>query len=318
LITVSGRKLAGPLLVLVLAFAILSGCKNTDAFKAPVTQFRDSASVVIESTKVYFLALNKTERDRYLARQAAEPAQITLIGVNQAQVFDPVEIGVRLRALDQLADYADLLFQLATSDAPTTVKARANDLSGALSTLSKEVATLSTGGNNATFQAASNGAFSAIGDVLQTVVAGKASDALKKAIAAGDRPMNQLIDAIRVDARLAYEQKRSVLSTQRVSAVDAYNTEFAKVAQADRGKLKAAADVVSKTEDQWEAFQTARPADGLEAMEIANTAMVKFAQLQKPTASDVVTFSIAMQEFASTAKRVGDAVKQMQGSGATK
>jgi len=75
--------------------------------------------------------------------------------------------------------------------------------------------------------------------------------------------------------------------------------------------LKAYEDDVSATEDRWEAFQIARPVEGLTAMQKANTAMVAFAKTPKPAISDFETFVDAMETFAATAKRVGEAVAQL-------
>jgi hypothetical protein len=298
--------------ILCLSFAsLLAGCKGPSAYKAPVTSFRDSSSVVIESSKKYLSALNKTERDHYINLQAAEPAPIQLIKIDEAQVFNPEEIGARIRALDQLADYTDLLYQLATSDAPATSKARAQDLGDVLTKLSGEVASLA-GSKNDAFKSAATGAFSLIGEVLQAVVNAKLEDALKKAIASGDQPVNNLINAIETDARIAYQRKRTSLSSLRRIAVDAYNKELENGARADRAKLRDYAGLISETEDRWEAFQTARPVDGLEALRQANSAMVKFAKTPKPTVSDFASFVDAMEAFAATAKRVGQAVQQLE------
>jgi hypothetical protein len=297
--------------VLALLACGVAGCHGPSAYKAPVTKFRDSSSVVIESTKAYLIALNKTERDHYIYTQASQPAQIRLITISEVQVFDPQEIGARIRALDQLADYTDLLYSLATSDAPETAKARARDLGTALTGLSAEIANLS-GTRNDGIKTAAGRAFPVIGEVLHAIVERTVEQALAKAIVAGDGPVNELIAAIRTDAIIAYERKRSALSDTRRAAVDAYNTEFEKPVR-DPVKLKAAADLVAAVEDRWEAFQTARPIDGLEAMQRANTAMVKFAKLPKPSVTDFASFVDSMEAFASTAKRVGDAVRTLEG-----
>ncbi|MBB5329425.1 hypothetical protein [Tunturiibacter gelidoferens] len=297
--------------VLSLIFSSI-GCKGPSSFKAPVTTFRDSSSVVIESTKVYLTALNKTERDHYISSKEAEPAQIKLSEIDSVQVFSPEEIGTRIRALDELTNYTDLLYKLATSDAGTTAQTNAKDLGEAITNLSGEVTKL-TGEQNDRFKDAATGAFALFGEVLQMVVNSKIEDGLRKAIAAGDGPVNKLIAAIESDTSLAYQRKRSSLSSLRTVAVDAYNTEFAKGRSADRSKLNAYANVISETEDRWEAFQTARPVDGLEAMQKANTAMVTFAKHPKPSVTDFSSFVDSMESFAATAKRVGDAVKQIEG-----
>jgi hypothetical protein len=297
--------------VLLLLLCGVAGCRGPSAYKAPVTKFRDSSSVVIESTKAYLIALNKTERDHYIYNQASQPAQIQLIAINEAQVFDPQEIGARIRALDHLADYTDLLYSLATSDAPETAKARAKDLGTALTGLSEEIAKLA-GTRNDGIKSAAGKAFPIIGEILHAIVERTIEQALAKAIVAGDDPVNGLVAAIRTDAIVAYERKRNALSDTRRAAVDAYNTEFEKPTR-DHVKLKAAADLVAVSEDRWEAFQTARPVDGLEAMQRANTAMVKFAKLPKPNIADFASFVDAMETFASTATRVGEAVRTLEG-----
>jgi hypothetical protein len=295
---------------LAIALALLVSCRQPSAYKPTVGKFRDSASVVIESTKSYLVALNKTERDRYIQRQSADSLQIRLVEIEEVQAFTPDAIGARLRALDQLADYSDLLYQLATSDAPETAKARATDLGKALDSLSGEVAKLS-GAKNAGFKAAVDKAFPIIGDVLKAIVDRRIEEALKQAIVAGETPVTTLIQAIKVDAELAYQLKRNALSAHRAAAVNEYNREFEKGPQADRAKLKTYADLISQTEDRWELFQTARPVDGLDAMQRAAAAMVKFAKTPKPNITDFASFVEAMEAFSSTAKRVGEAVKQL-------
>jgi hypothetical protein len=68
-------------LALLAALALTAACSRPSAFKAPVTKFRDSSAIVIESTKVYLAALNKTERDHYIQRQIANASQIKLLEI---------------------------------------------------------------------------------------------------------------------------------------------------------------------------------------------------------------------------------------------
>lgn len=305
------RKHIASLLALLIAASLSVACKGPAAYKAPVTRFRDSSSIVIESTKQFLSALNKTERDHYIGLQMANSAQIQLIRIEEVQAFNPAEIGARIRALDQLQDYTDLLYQLATSNASAASITRANDLNGALGKLSDEVSALNST-DNARFKSAATGAFSLIGEVLRAIIDEKIEAALRRAIAAGDEPVNKLILAIENDARTAYARKRTSLSGLRSASVDAYNTEFLKGPAANSDKLRAYSDLITKTEDRWEAFQTARPVDGLEAMRLANSALVKFADKSKPTVTDFASFVDSMEAFANTARRVGEAVQQIE------
>jgi hypothetical protein len=125
--------------------------------------------------------------------------------------------------------------------------------------------------------------------------------------------VNQLIQAIEQDTSVAYERRRNGLSAARVILVDQYNREFEKGKSADPARLKDYADAISAGEDRWEAFSTAQPTDGLEAMKRANQALVKFAATPKPNITDLTTFVDAMDSFANAASRVGRAVQQLLG-----
>jgi hypothetical protein len=296
--------------VAILLLATSLGCAKPSAYKAPVGKFRDAAGVVIQATKVYLTEINKTERDQYIYKQASVPAMIKLDQLEAVQVFSKEGIAARLKALDQLANYLDLLNQLANSEAPGKIKAGANDLQTALTGLSGEVKNL-TGESDSQFKAAANKAFPVIGDVLQAFAEQSVESALKKAINAGAAPVNELIAAIETDVTTAYERKRTGYSARRVALVDQYNREFARGQAADSQKLKSYADAISAGEDQWEAFLAAQPTDGLEAMKKANDALVKFANTRKPTVTDFATFADAVDSFASTANRVGRGVQQL-------
>jgi hypothetical protein len=305
--TCSGRTIV----VAAVLFGLLNaGCARPSAYKAPVSKFRDASAVVIESTKVYLTALNKTERDHYIDDQVASRGQIQLTRIEEVQVFSADAIAARVNALDQLANYTELLFRLATSDAPATVQGSAKDLGTALTNLSGQVNKLG-GPDDAKFKAAVNTVFPVIGNVLQALVEQRIEDALKKAITTGAAPVNDLIEAIKVDAEISFERKRNVLSKRRSDAVLQYNTEFQKGANASPAALRRYADVISDTEDQWEVFKTAQPTSGLAAMQRANTALEKFARTRKPTISDFASFVDAVEVFASAAARVGQGLQQL-------
>lgn len=287
-----------------------TACARPSAYKAPVSKFRDASAVVIEATKSYLTALNRTERDHYIDDQVAGRAQIQLVKIEEVQVFGADAIAARLNALDQLANYTELLFRLATSDAPDTVKGRAKDLGTALTNLSSQVNTLG-GPDDAKFKSAVSAVFPVIGDVLKAVVEQRIENALEKAVTTGAGPVNELIEAIKVDAELSFERKRNALSKRRSDAAVQYNTEFLKGATADDSALRRYGDLISATENQWEAFRIARPSIGLDAMQRANTALETFARTRQPTVSDFASFVDAVEVFASAAARVGQGIQQL-------
>jgi hypothetical protein len=302
------RRLAVAILLLP---AIAPGCARPSAYKAPVAKFRDASAVVIESTKGYLVALNKTERDHYLFTKAAAREAIKLIEVEQVQVFSADAIAVRLDALEQLANYTELLYRLAASDAPETIRARAKDLGTAVANLSGEVGKL-TDADNKRFATTASKVFPIIGDVLKAFVEQRLEEALKRAISTGAAPVNELIEAIKIDAEVAFQRKRQALGRRRSEAALQYNAEFAKGDKADAAALRRLADAVSAMEDKWEAFQTARPVDGLTAMQQANLALEKFARTPRPNITDFASFVDAVELFASAAERVGQAVQDLK------
>jgi hypothetical protein len=297
--------------VLAVAAVFVAGaCVRPSSYKAPVAKFRDASAVVIESTQAYLTALNKTERDHYIDDQVASQSPIQLTKIEEVQILGAEAIAARLNALDQLAEYTELLYLIATSGAPETIRGRAKDLGSALSKLSGEVAAL-TGADDQGFKKTAATVFPVIGDLLKGLVELKLEDALKNAITTGTGPVNTLIDAIKLDADVAYERKRNALSKRRADAALAYNAEFARGAKVSPATLRRLANVVSNTEDQWEAFQIARPTAGLEAMQDANLALDRFARSGRPSAAEVAAFAEAIEVFASAAARLGQGVRQL-------
>jgi hypothetical protein len=287
------------------------GCRGPSAYKAPVTKFRDASAVVIEATKDYLTALNKTERDHFIEGQVASGSPIPLVELREKHILSPEAIAVRLEALDVLANYTELLYRLTTSDSPNQVSARAKDLGTALQGLSGKVSAL-TGADDARFKDAVGKVAPIVGNVLQAFVNQRIEEALRQAIATGAGPVNELIQAIRIDAETAYERKRSALSQRRGERALAYNTEADKGSGANPAKLRELANAVSLSEDRWEAFMTARPAVGLDAMQRANEALVKFASTPRPSVTDFASFVDAVESFAAIAARVGEAVHTLR------
>ena|SRR2546429_395159 len=298
-------------LSVVLASAVISliGCARPSEYQAPVAKFRDASAVVIEATKIYLTELNKTERDMYIKAQASKPAQIKENEIESVQGFSKEAIAARLNALDQLANYADLLNQLASSDAPARIKAKATDLQTALTDLSGEVTKLG-GPDDANFKAVTGRVVPVIGDVLQAFAEERIQEGLNRAIARGAPAVNSLIQAIADDVEIAFQRKKTAFSEERLRMVDQYNRDLQNHAGA---ALEADATAIIAEEDRWEAFLTANPKDGLSAMKRANDALVRFASRPKHNTNDFGSFVDAIESFAATANRVGKAIHELTG-----
>ena len=302
------RLLLSSLLLICLAS---NGCRHASDYKAPVGKFRDASGTVIEAAKVYLTELNKTERDNYIYQQASKMAEINLNEIENVEVFSKDAIAARLNALDQLANYADLLNQLANSDTPDKIKAKATDLKTSLDNLSGQVAGL-TGVKNDNFKTVTGRVLPVIGEVLQAFADRKIEEGLKKAITNGAGPVNKLIQAIEVDMNVAFERKKSMASAELKEARTRYERERTS-ANPDPAKLRANAEGIAKEEDRWEAFLAANPTEGLEAMQTANDALFKFAQKSKPSVTDFSSFVDAVESFAATANRIGQTIQELRG-----
>ena len=285
------------------------GCAKPSAFQAPVSKFHDATTSVLTSTKTYYTALNKSERDHYIDQQLAARKDIRLSEIDETQLLTSEDIAARLKALDVLSQYSELLYQLANSTAPSTIQSKATALQKSVTGVSDEINKLG-GPQDAQFKSATSAVFPIVGQVLQAFIDSKIEDALKNAIKTGTKPVNDLIGAIETDMIVAYERKRNFLSEQRSAAVQQYERDLQ--SKVEQGKLQGDAQLISTTEDDWEVFQTASPTVGLEAMKQADDALEKFVKTQKPSITDFSSFISAMEAFASAAQRVSTAVHQLE------
>jgi hypothetical protein len=298
------------LLILVTSIVLFNTACGSKGFRDPISKFQAASSVVIASTRVYLTELNKVERDHYISSQLGERAQIKLDEIQAVQVFSNDGLKARIDALDQLANYGDLLSKLANSDAPERVRAQATDLGGELKKLSSTVSGL-THATDADFQQAVGPVTTIVGQILDLIVQQKIKAAIEKAINEGELPVNKLISTIRSDISLAYERKREALSGMRVTLVDEYNRELAKRENANAELLRVLAERVRAHEDRWEAFASANPGEGLDAMQKAHTALVKFAKSSHKVA-DFASLVDAMEAFAARAQAIGQAIQSLR------
>ena len=303
------RYITSMQLLLIIALTISAGCGKA-GFRDPITKFQDASSVVIASTRLYVSELNKVERDHYLMQQAAARRQIKLDEIEAVQLFTRDGLKARLDALDQLAKYGSLLSRLAGSDAPERVTAEVTGLGEALRSFSDTTSKLADA-DNKSFKAAVGPVAGLIGQVLSLVTEAKIRQALQTAIDKGEEPVNRLIEVIASDIEIAYQRKRSALSAIRVALVDQYNREMTKGTAADRDKLREYTDEIRAHEDRWEVFANASPAQGLDAMRRAHTALVRYAR-SAGKVDDLAGLVEAMETFSARARRLGQAVQALR------
>ena len=305
MLTPLSRKMLAALLIGAAFFSFACG---PGGYVEPVTKFRDSSVVVIASTKVYLSELNKVERDQFILERASQRQPINLDELETVQVFSKEGLQARLDALDQLAAYGDLLLKLANSDAPEKIQAEATNLGDAVKTLSGTVAGF-TGDSDKNFKAAVSPVAIIVGSIVSSIVQKKISEALNKAINDGEEPINRLLTAIRGDMQIAYERKHGFFSQTRVILVDDYRNALEK--GADSEKLRTLADRIRAHEDKWEELGNANPADAIDAMKKAHTALIKYAKSSHKV-TDLASLDDAMEAFAARAKEIGQAIQALR------
>jgi hypothetical protein len=298
-----------PAILLLALAALYVGC-GPSGYREPVTKFQDASAVVLASSKIYLSELNKVERDSYILSQASKKAQIKTDEIEAVQVFSQEALQARLDALDQLATYGDLLSKLANSNAPEKLKTEASDLGTAVSNLSVTVGKL-TGADDAKFKSAVSPVATILGEITSLIVNQKIQDALDKAINKGETAINELLVAIKNDMLVAYARKRTSFSNTRVLLVDDYNAEFQKGNHADPEKLRMYAERIREHEDRWAELGNANPAEAIDAMSKAHSALVKYAKSGHKV-NDLASLVDAMEAFATRAKSILQAVQALR------
>ncbi len=286
-----------------------TGCGSA-TYQLPINNFHNATAVVIQGTESYLTALNKTERDNYFYLQVSSGAEIHADQTERVEDFSSESIALRMKALDQLSKYGDLLYELANTGSSASIEAKASDLKTSLDNLGSQVSSL-TGSKDTKFVASVNAAVPILGQVLQEVLNDRIRQAITAAVRHGTSPVNNLIDAIQTDLEVAYDGRRALASAKLAEAYREYNLEADKGSKADPAKLRTLADAISNLADAAEVLQTARPGVGLDALKAANNALASYAN-SKPTKTTYADLVQAMQSFADVAKSFGQAIQSLR------
>ncbi len=300
-------------ILLIIVLSIIAGCASTEGYKRPITKFQDASSVVINSTRLYLNELNKVERNAYIDKKTAEKGQIILAEIEKRQVFSPEQIVLRLKTLESLSKYGELLGQLASSDAPERITSNAESLGAALTKLSTDISSTSSTAEVSQFSQAIGPVTTIVGEITSLAVEKKIQEALDKAVREGETPVLKLIETIRNDIVIAYERKRQAFSDKRVAIIDKYNSELKKIneGKGNVDKLGKYADELKSHLNLWEMLPTSNPENGLSAMRIAHKALVDYVKSDK-NEINLADFVEAMEVFVSRARRIGMAVNELQ------
>ena len=151
---------------------------------------------------------------------------------------------------------------------------------------------------------------SAIKPILDHVVTSRIEQGLDNNIKNAEKPVSDLITALREDLKNLYERRRQAVSLALSDATRAYNDEARLGAAANKQRLQALAQSTKLAADRVEQLPTASPDSALGAMDKAHQALVAFAN-KKKTPQTLAELADAVEAFAIQAQQVGQAVRTL-------
>lgn len=306
---------------LILALLVIQfGCA-VDTLKKPIADFQAATSVVTAQARLSYGEINRVERIRaiHTARRLNRPLLLKELEA-ETTFLTGEDLAARLDALDHLTDYASLLSQIVSSDAPDKIATSASNLETALNGLAARIDKLNAapaGGGAATSTSPSTvnfknkfGVFaSVVREVLGFLAKKKQNDALKSAIKDGDAPVNDLIEAIKSDLHLNYLIKEANIDHDTVDVFKAYNTEVLKP-QPDKNKLDGFEQAIIDNLEAQDTFRATDPSDALDKMKKAHSKMVAYAS--QDSEANLNEALAAIQSFVGSATRLGTAVIKLK------
>jgi hypothetical protein len=318
--TVLRRFVGGCLIITILLFQL--GCDAAGRLRKPIKDFADATSVVTAQVRLSYNEINRLERIRVIqaARrhgQRLEPRSLR----READLLPGEELATRLEALSQLEQHAQMLEELVTSDVTERIATSADELEGALNGLAGRIDKLrapapAAPGADTTARPDNNrfkekfGVFSrVVSEVLKLVAKKKRDDALKRAISGGDAPVNDLIEAIKLDLTAVFLNGRARLDKEIQTTFSTYNTEIS-AAERNQSRLD---DLEKEILDMLEAedtFYASDPTATLDNMKAAHSKMVAYAN--QPTTESFTQTLAAVQAFVESATRLGEAVIKLR------
>ncbi|MDQ3132353.1 MAG: hypothetical protein M3Q99_16520 [Acidobacteriota bacterium] len=313
------------LVLFVLGFQL--AC-TANKYRQPISKFQAASAVVSADARKSFTESNRLNRNLLIKKLTRDKQFVTTVELNKVQYFKPEELQARLDALDRLNEYVDLLVSIANSDAPENISKSATDLTGALGNLTNTVAGLQ-GGINSNFKEKTVNAFGLAGvivsEVLKAFAQRKIKQGLEAAILNGERPISDLIDAISGDLDALNLDYVATFGRERDNFLKLYNCELNKVVQNpafvgcptdatpfSQSALTSYKEQFTSDIDTMDTLRAANPLEALGKMKKAHTKIVLLAKSKSP--ADFAEAVAAIEDFAASAKRLGDAVEELKNS----
>ncbi len=298
-------NLTRSIMIIPVAALLLTGCANPSAYKDPIAAFQTASTVVIESARIEYQAVNKRELYAEIDRRVAKGEKITLPALEETRLLNGDDLIARMNSLDALAEHGNLLFILANSGTPDKAKNAANSLDDAVVRLSTALGRASSD----EFKNKAGAIATIAGEVTKLVLNAKIKQALKKSIILSENDVPDLIKLLKNDMDMFRERRRNIQLDARLLATNEYNRGIASNSS-NPEKLKKAAAEIKKVEDAWDDLFLL-PDPGFEEMGIAHRKLVEYAKTSQ-TPQTLAELVEAMDTFTAQAKIIADAIKTIQ------
>ena len=231
---------------------ILSGC-TANRYEAPASSFRDKTQQTINVLGSFYSSRNSYEIDVYLQSIAADsslPVQtVDSKGVPTPlgkPVFSPASIKARLDALNVVGIYANRLYDLANTSAPSKFQSAATTLGQNLSSLDKTFQTLQ-GASDPTANKYIGPISSLVGTIGEMYLDRKRDELVTKAVTEGAPQVEVILSQVRDDMDKIFSLEIISGSNEKLATlIFAYNNDRTKLNYEQRmvrlSEIKAAAN----------------------------------------------------------------------------
>jgi hypothetical protein len=309
-----GFKIRPFLLALLFAYATFA-CSQGSDFKASIADFQESTETVTAAIKSYYAELNEYERELYLQERLMDNTLRVAIKDSQGnptpllfQPFAPEALQGRIELLLQICFYGQQLAALAGNASPGQAKKNLKTVADGLSTLNATFDSLSkTNDRAAARYLGPMGALFAV--VSKPLLEKKRTDAIKKAVREGQKPINAILTFLEQDLKKYVETTRNTGHRLEVAEwVNYYNRNIGKLSFAQRQQVL---QHIKRTAEELELAKQAQPADVVVSLRETHLALVKYAA-SSGKARDLASLQRAVQAFHDDAQQLVEAVIALQ------
>lgn len=301
---------------LLLTLGIVSSGCTANRYEAPASSFRDRTQQTIGVLSSFYSSRNSYEIDVYLQSVAADgsiPLQTTdANGVPTPlgkPVFSPASIKARLDALNVVGVYANRLYDLANTTAPSKFQSAATTLGTNLSSLDKTFQSLQ-GAADPTASKYVGPISSVIGTIGEMFLDKKRDELITKAVTDGAPQVQVILSQIRDDLDKIFSLEVISGANEKMAIlIDAYNKDRAKLTFEQRmarlSEIKAAADEVA-------ASVGSAPTALVTSMMDAHKALVQEATSPpKSKNKNLATLNGALEQWATQIQTLSTEIKTM-------